>query len=425
MKFQVKKVYIPLLIVVILVQLYIPSFKINICFQLAVLAFLLIVDRVVLTKTFLKHLLPFFLILVVGFAGTLLHKYKIINIVKDLFHFIKPVTGLLIGYLLFRKINDFRVFAKTIVTASLISAVIHLIIVAVLLKLKASSIHEVREFTRDNFLELFGMLFLLLYKRFYGHRLYKSRLQYVLAIILLVLSINLYFSRTMILSGIIIFITVMGFTKLTIDSLKVIGILALSTGLLYVYLFSTNIRREAPGFEGFLYKIKMAPGEVFETNINRDNHADLWDHWRGYEAKRAYSLMEKSPSSFVFGTGHGSLVDLKFFAPLTGDMKGIRYISELHNGYMYIFYKTGALGLAVYLFIMYRWYLFLYKYSGKNLVALLVAAIGIVYLFSTLTITGMYNTKDILIVLMGGLLYYIDAHKAREFNIVKIPDSAQ
>ena len=69
---------------------------------------------------------------------------------------------------------------------------------------------------------------------------------------------------------------------------------------------------------------------MFKTNVDRENHKDLWDHWRGYEAKRAFALMEQYPSSFIIGTGQGSLVNLKFEAPLTGDKnKGLKYISEL------------------------------------------------------------------------------------------------
>jgi hypothetical protein len=337
MTVRAKRIYIPLFIVVLLAQLYIPSFRLNILLQIFTLIFLVVIDRVAFSKSYVKHLLPFILLLILGFAGTFLHKYKIFNIIKDITHFIKPLTGFLIGYILFRKINDFRVFAKTIVTASVLSAVIHLGIVAILLKLNANTIHEIREFTRDNFLELFGLLFVFAYRRFYREPLFKSRIYYVVAIVLLFLSISLYFSRTMIIAGIILAVSVLGFTKINSTSLKLIAFMFVATGLFYTYLYNTNIRRDAPGIEGFFYKVKIAPAEVFETNINRDNHADLWDHWRGYEAKRAFELMKESPSSFIFGTGHGSLVNLRFFAPLTGDRKGIRYISELHNGYMYVF----------------------------------------------------------------------------------------
>lgn len=406
MVISARKVYIPLFIVVLLLQLYLPSFKANIFIQLLVLIMLLIIDRASFSRAYLRHLSPFAALLLLGFAGTLIHKYNFYNIVKDIFHFIKPVVGLLIGYLFFKRINDFKIFAKTIIAASLISAIIHFIIIAFLVKFKAGSITEIREFTRDNFLELLGLLFLLFYKKFYGYRLINNRLYHFIVMVLILISVTLYFSRTMIVAAIFLTASVYGYTKLTRKSLKVIGILFFTITILYMYLYNTNIRRDKPGIEAFLYKVKIAPAEIFKTNINRDNHKDLWDHWRGYEAKRAYSLMTENPSSFVFGTGHGSLVNLKFFAPLTGERKGIRYISELHNGYMYIFYKTGFIGLFIYLFILLRWYLLIYVYSNKNFIIVLISGISIVYLFSTLTITGMYNNKDIFILIMGALLFY-------------------
>ena len=114
--------------------------------------------------------------------------------------------------------------------------------------------------------------------------------------------------------------------------------------------------------------------------------------------------MERNPSSFIVGTGHGSLVNLKFYAPLSGDPKGLRYISELHNGYMYVFYKTGAIGLLLYLLAVFRWYA--YAYKRRRMSTLMVSAIGTIYIFSTLTITGIYNGRDVIIFILGALLYY-------------------
>jgi hypothetical protein len=55
--------------------------------------------------------------------------------------------------------------------------------------------------------------------------------------------------------------------------------------------------------------------------------------------------------------------------------------------------------------------MYAYKFAEKNMIALLISAIGAIFLFSTLTITGMYNNKDILIMLVGALLHFIHAQK--------------
>ena len=65
--------------------------------------------------------------------------------------------------------------------------------------------------------------------------------------------------------------------------------------------------------------------------------------------------MNENPKSYFFGNGYGSLVNLKFKAPLSKE--GMRYISVLHNGYMFVFYKTGIIGLLLYLFFLVQLYL--------------------------------------------------------------------
>jgi hypothetical protein len=413
MKVKAATLYPPLFIAVLLLQLYLPSFKANIFIQLVIIAIVFFVDRVSFKISYIKQLAPFIGLLFIGCIGTLIHKFEPYNVIKDIFHFLKPVTGLLIGYVFFKKIDDFKVFAKTIVNASIISAIIHFLIIIFLVRLEAGTIHAVREFSKDNFLELLGLFFLLFYRRFNNQPLYPSIIRSIIYAIILIASISLYFSRTMIVAGIILFISLMGYARITQKNLKIIGSIIVAIGLFYIYLYNTNIRRDKPGLEAFLYKVKIAPAEIFKTNIDRDNHKDLWDHWRGYEAKRAIALMNDHPSSYIFGAGHGSLVNLKFYAPLAGDRKGIRYISELHNGYMYILYKTGFIGLCIYLFILVRWYLYLY--NKKSLISWLIGGISIIYFVSTLTITGVYNSRDIFIFIIGALLVFGE-QKKQGFN---------
>ncbi|NBW28520.1 MAG: O-antigen ligase domain-containing protein [Flavobacteriaceae bacterium] len=225
-------------------------------------------------------------------------------------------------------------------------------------------------------------------------------------VVLLFASNVLYFSRTMIVAAIILLITIYGYTIITKRGLKIIGVVLVSILVFYGYLFSIKISRNQPGLESFLYKVKNAPSEIFKTKIDRENHKDLWDHWRGYEAKRAFALMEKDPKSYVIGTGYGSLVNLKFFAPLTENYKdkGIKYISELHNGYVYIYYKTGIFSLFLYLVFLINLYIKIYY--NKNFETYFISAIGVAFLFTTLTITGMYNSRDVIVFLLGALLFF-------------------
>ena len=406
MKMNTSKFYSSLFVLVLLLQLYLPSFELNLLIQLTILLSYFILEKITFSITFFKQLLLLTGILLMGCLGTLLYKYEPYNIVKDIAHFLKPIIGLLTGYFFYRRINDLRLFIKTVVIAGVISAIIHFIIIGLFVDFGSGRIESIRKFTRDNFLELFALFFIACNARFQKDKLFKSTITLYAVVAILTFSSILYFSRTMIVVAIIMGLTMFGYTKATTRTIKIAGALILAIGLLYSYLYSSNIRRGRPGVEGFLYKVKMAPEEILKTKVNRENHKKLWDHWRGYEAGRAVALMNKNPSSYVFGTGHGSLVDLKFLAPLTGDKKGMRYISELHNGYIYILYKTGIIGIILYLLLLGKWYKKIYGELSFANVA--ISATGIIFLITTLTITGIYNTRDIIIFILGGLLYFAE-----------------
>lgn len=403
MKIQAQKIYLPVFVLVILLQLYLPSFKANIVIQIAAILFCVFLENMRFSFKFLQYITTLIVLLSIGFIGTLLHRYKVYDFIKDIVHFIKPITGLLFGYIVFKRIDNFKLFLQTIVKASVISAIIHFFIIVYLVK-DRPTLEDIREFTKDNFLELFGLFLIVYYKKIEGAPLFKSRLYTKGIIALLAISNILYFSRTMIIVAVILLFSVYGYTKINGRNLKIAGTALIAITLLYVCLYSANIQRGKPGIEGFLYKIKIAPEEIFTTRINRENRRDLWDHWRGYEAKRAVALMNSEPETYIFGAGHGSLINLKFYAPLAAGGKGIRYISELHNGYMYILYKTGFLGILIYLILLGRWYCYIYK--GHNFTNIIISAIGIVYVSSTVTISGLYNGRDIIIFILGGALYY-------------------
>ena len=401
------KFYTLLFILVLFLQLYLPSFKLNLFLQIGVLLLYFFNEKSSIEKRFLKIIVPLLLLFLLGFIGTLFHNYPIYEIIKDIFHFLKPIVGILIGFLFYKKINNFNLFIKTIVYCGFASAIIHFLVLIFTRNLFSGSVDAIREFGKDNFLELFALFFLLFYNFFQKVRLFENCLLARLILIVLLLSNVLYFSRTMIVVAIILLLSVYGYTVLNNKTIRFMVLFITAVALFYGYLFSVKIERNKPGIEGFLYKVKIAPAELFKTKIDRDNHKDLWDHWRGYEAKRAYALMQENPSSFVVGTGFGSLVNLKFKAPLTGEKEGMRYISELHNGYMYVFYKTGSIGIIILLLFFVTLYLALYrKDKNKKMISVFISGIGLVYVFTTLTITGIYNGRDVIIFILGGLLYF-------------------
>lgn len=401
MKLNKANFYTGVIVIVLFLQLYLPSFKANIFIQIGVLALFFLIDKPKISVAFAKVIAMVSAIFAIGFLGMFLHKYPLLNITKDIFHFLKPLLGLFIGYLYFKAIGQEK-FSKVIVVAGFLSAIAHIVIVGFFSGL--DTVSEMREFSKDNFLELFAIFFLAYHSKFTGKDMFEKKATFQILFVVLLVSNILYFSRTMIVVALILWLTVKGYTVITRKTLRIFGAVLLMVTGLYAYLFSVKIERDKNGFESFLYKVKIAPEEIFETRIDRENHADLWDHWRGYETKRAFALLAKQPTAYIWGCGYGSLVDLKFYAPLTGDKKGMRYISELHNGYMYMLYKTGVIGLLVYMGLL----IGLYRkiYFNRSFPVIMISGIGLIYIFTTLTITGIYNTKDIIIFILGAMLYF-------------------
>jgi hypothetical protein len=412
MKINATRFYTALFVIVLFLQMYLPSFKANAFIQIGILILFFQFEKAVFAKGYIKTILPILALFFIGFLGTLINKFALFNILKDIFHFIKPILGLTIGYYFYKKINDFRLFVKTIVWVGLVSAIIHFGIV--FLFSNVGSVSGIREFGKDNFLELFALFFLAYYKKFQKQSVFNKKSTHFVVFLVLLLSCLLYISRTMMVVSIIALLSIHGYSIITKTAVKVMALVIISVLGFYAYLYSANIQRGKPGLEAFLYKVKIAPAELFKTKIDREDHTDLWDHWRGYEAKRAFKLMNDNPSSYIFGCGHGSLVNLKFYAPLTGDAKGMKYISELHNGYVYILYKVGLLGMMIYLFFLIK----LYKtiYIKKETVTIFISAIGLIFIFTTITVTGIYNTNDTIAFILGALLFFKDSGNAKEIE---------
>ena len=102
--------------------------------------------------------------------------------------------------------------------------------------------------------------------------------------------------------------------------------------------------------------------------------------------------MNENPTSYFFGTGHGSLVNLKFKAPI-GD-EDMKFISRLHNGYVFVFYKTGSIGLLMLILFLFKLYLKVYQNNtieGKLLFTdRLIASFAVFYFF---TLTSSLRTE--------------------------------
>jgi O-antigen ligase len=71
---------------------------------------------------------------------------------------------------------------------------------------------------------------------------------------------------------------------------------------------------------------------------------------------------------------------------------------------VFVLYKTGIIGLLLLLIFLIN--LYLKGYHRKNFIFIMISSISVTYFFTTLTITGIFNKRDIIILLLGAFLYY-------------------
>jgi O-antigen ligase len=96
-----------------------------------------------------------------------------------------------------------------------------------------------------------------------------------------------------------------------------------------------------------------------------------------------------------------------------------RFIPVLHNGYMYILVKFGAVGLIVYAYFMTRITLYGRRQSRVRSMNLEIAkdftsALGMILVFTTLVIAGIFNksTLTVVLLLVGAFVSLIDRQSA-------------
>lgn len=396
-------------------------------FELHFILFLITTTVLLLNRDYKISKITFNLLLVlsflltIGFFSSIFYEKSTYNWFKDLLYFIKPILGIITGYLLLSKIKDHHFFLKGIVYVSLVFALLHIYNVFIHTDFSSASINKIRNTNGlSNLLELFSLVVLLVSKKYGLLQVVENRINRRIWITILSVSFVLYFSREMLVGLIIMILAINGYAKLSVKGFKY-GLILLSViGIFYIYLFAIDLKRDQPGIESFLYKMKIAPAEIFSPTVDIDikDHKILWDHWRAYESNMAIDQMNSKPVSYLNGFGFGSLVDLKFYAPLNEE--GMRYIPFLHNGYIYVLFKTGLPGLLFYLIFL----MFLYVQSYKKTISLNesfirngIASIGLFFIFSSVITTGIYNSSELFTFILGGFLYLLSDVNSINMNL--------
>lgn len=363
------------------------------------------VTNVKLNTKVLLVILLLFLVFIIAFISSFFEKPNLHDVLRDIWYLLKPILVIYAAYFITSKIKDKEYLFRAVIYIGIIAAVLHLLKVVPGLLGESRRIAEIRgESGRGNIVEIFSFAFLFLNKEV---KYFKTKnVKYALYAILLC-SIMFYFSRTMFLLLFMVIFSMKGYLRLTFKGLKYLSILLIGFFVFFSVLNRMDLSAEDVGVNGFLYKIKIAPSEIIKTDIDVTNRRDLWDHFRAYEAIRAVETTNKNGvRAFVFGNGLGSLVDLGLKVKLAGEM--LQFIPIIHNGYVFVFFKSGVIGLLVYLFLLFMLYIKVYNVNGnKNylITRRLLSTIGVYYFFTSLVITGMYNQAETIAVFLGSALF--------------------
>lgn len=359
------------------------------------------------------------ILLLLAIFSSLFQKPVFYDFIKDFAYFSKPIIALLAGYLLSKKINNFSSFLRVFIYVVCLLSIIHIFTIFLNVDFSQASVTKIRTIGGiSNLSEVIVLTILIASYRIQFLDVLKNKLIKKVILSIIFVSFLLYFSRTMFVSLGLFLLAIFGYLKITSKGLKY-GLLALTLfSLFYVYLYNSNFEREKPGIESFLYKLKIAPSEIFTPirTVDPNNHAYLWDHWRAYEATLAIDQIN-TPATFLIGKGLGALVDLNFKVYL-GDSE-MRYIPMIHNGYVLIFFKTGIIGFFIYLLFLINMYLFAYaKIASEKtkIINNLISGFGVYFFFSSLIISGIYNIEDFYMFFVGALLFF---RKENKINLIQ------
>jgi hypothetical protein len=330
-------------------------------------------------------------------------EYKAYYIIRDITYLVKPIMGLLIGYQLCYK-NYEKGFQLLVYTGVFIAIAHLLVLLNAVVFFHARDLNTLREYGGYfSDYEVFVLVFLLFAHKF-NLGISKSRLR--IYILLVAVSALFYFARTNFIQFVIMYLALKGYFKITKKSITVLASVLLLIAFGYSAILSYNPKRNGPGIEAMLYKIKLAPIEAFKTKIDADDWKDFNDNYRSYEnIHTVKQLSAKGTPTVLFGQGIGSRVDLKREVYLW-DMN-LRYISILHNGYMTVFLKSGIVGVLVYLY-----FIFLVLRPKKSTISinkeinLILLGLGVFLIFSTWVFTGVYNLLDSKSIVIGFLISY-------------------
>ena len=267
-----------------------------------ILGAILFLGKLKLYNSLLITVFPLVIILSIAFLSALIYFPHPYDFIKDLVHISTPIFGIFFGFYLTKSLNDKSQIFKMIILYCFLSAIIHIVTIFINVDGEWSTSYIRNIGGKGSDIEAFGYSLYIAFLRKKEYRVFSKRFNR-LYFIVATLSILLYLSRTTFIAVLLFLISYYGLTQL--NRKQIIYLFGVFTASIFfmVSLQFMDIKRGATGIESFLYKIKIAPQEIFNSDINVDDHTQLWDKWRAYEVKMALSTMDEKESIVPYATG--------------------------------------------------------------------------------------------------------------------------
>ena len=346
-----------------------------------------------------KVLVPLVLLLVLGTRiGT---GFQLIHIVRDYVYFSSPIFSFLLGTVLYKKLSFSKLKILFVTYGTVYSLYFLLQTTLQFGSMFMSDTYDTRYSigtgTPIPVLALFFLVFS--YKEIY--KIVKNH--YIMLSIMILNGVVLYyFSSRVYYFTILIFILLYLFYSF-VSKYKQIGLILFS-GVLIILVFLVYQMINGEGFVA--EKMRNSLNEMFIQEF--DGYESIINNWRAYEVFEVFNTMVQAPLiNQIFGYGFGMLVYLEMGLLLSNIE--LNYIPIFHNGFAYVFVKTGLVGVLIFIFFGVNLLLKAKKRlsdSGISKVAfiLLLGSVLTVY-FTTLVVNGFFSGESFYFILFIGYLY--------------------
>lgn len=359
----------------------------------------------------------FIIILLLPILWTFLlsYKYSFYSNVQGLFYLSIPIIMISIGYqilklLSLKQVMIYIVYLGTISSLIYISIILYKVgFIAVV-----SPYEEARLVVGSGSPASILSLVISAFSEKYGYKIFRDKLQKTLFIVINIIAIYLFASRTY---WVILIIFLFIFNIKLISKHKVLSFFFFGIGLYLALNYSARSNAEAFSTKSLATKMLKSLSEIRFSNYSK--YSDINIHFRGYEAYRAYkTYTEGTFVNILFGHGLGKQVDLKASVYLAGSYR--RVIPYIHNGYFFVLLKEGIFGLIGLLLFLY----YLLKTGIKELdqnntqkrfICLLIIGSTITMALTNYVICSMFSIEmTIILITIGVLIQALKSEKSKK-----------